>query len=134
MSLPQVIFTPVLFALAFVLSTIVIRCGIPCLESDNTAGQPIDGEQQTPTRMLPESSSSRIFDWSSTGIWIGLFEMIITFALIFVDQFGALAIIIGTKQVARMEQSKKNPSYYVLGTLINLSTALLLAMFARSLG
>jgi len=37
------------------------------------------------------------------------------------------------KEFVRREKIEKNPAYYLLGTLINLATAILFALLARSL-
>lgn len=125
----------VTFLLAFVLSTFLIRAGIPKLESDyfetkTLATDPIaslirDGR-------LPESSrAGRIFDLKSTGFWIGLTETILIFILVFAGAFSALAIIIGAKQFVRNEKINLIPSYYLLGTLANLCIAVLFALLAK---
>ena len=49
------------------------------------------------------------------------------------EELGALAIIIGAKEFVRKENIQKDPSYYLLGTLINVSVALALAVAAKTL-
>ncbi|WP_201154267.1 hypothetical protein [Rhodothalassium salexigens] len=117
------------FAVAFLVSTLVIRLGIPHLKSDNTVPRP--GE---PTAPLPDSSDrGRVFDWRATGFWIGFCETVLLFVLVFADQFSALAILIGAKEFVRKERIAANPSYYLLGTLVNLTVAVLCALAARAL-
>jgi len=111
------------FLLSFFLTTFLIRWGIPRLES---------GDNRTAS--LPESGSdSRLFNLRSTGFWIGLCETLLVFAFVYQGQFGALAIIVGAKQFVRKDDIQRNPSYYLLGTLINISLALLFALGARAL-
>lgn len=120
-----------LFLASFILSTLVIRRGIPMLD-DGRRGP--DGssasEPELPGLALPESSSNAVFDLRSTGLWIGLCETFLIFVLIYAQAFSALAIIIGAKQFVRNEKIKENPSYYLLGTLANLSIAILFGLLA----
>ncbi len=131
-----------LFAAAFILSTIVIRVGVPRLSGDGLRSgletKSAPDPDKTLERLLdggrlPESASSDIFDLRSTGFWIGFCETFLIFVLVFADAFNALAIIIGAKQFVRSEKIKTNPSYYLLGTLANLSIAILFALIARGL-
>ena len=124
------------FFLAFLLATFLIRWCIPKLQagivetkSAQKAGDPIQALIET--GRLPESSSDAIFDWKSTGFWIGFCETFLIFVLVFADAFSALAIIIGAKQFVRNENIRQNPSYYLLGTLANLSVAILFALIAK---
>ena len=106
---------------AFTISSLVIRRGIPLLN-------PLAGKSQTTT--LPESSSGNpVFDVRSTGFWIGLCETILVFIFVGAHEYGALAIIIGAKEFVRKDDIKENPSYYLLGTLANLSIAIVIAQF-----
>jgi hypothetical protein len=110
------------FVVSFVLSTMLIRLGIPRLQSDSAKTQP-----------LPESTSTRVFDLRSTGFWIGFFETLLVFVLVYHAEFAALAIIIGAKEFVRKDQIVQNPSYYLLGTLVNLSVAVLAALSAKAI-
>lgn len=118
-------------AASFVLSTLIIRLGIPRL--DDGARMDSSGIQQHPVLhgLLPESSSKAVFDIKSTGFWIGFCETLLIFVLVFAEAFSALAIIIGAKQFVRKEEIKVRPSYYLLGTLVNLCCAVLFALLAR---
>lgn len=124
------------FLLAFILSTLIIRIGIPKLKTgvvetkSEEATDPLDALIRY--GRLPESSKAgRVFDWQSTGIWIGLAETLLIFVLVFAGAFNALAIIIGAKQFVRNEQIRLIPSYYLLGTLANLCIAVLFALIAK---
>ena len=122
--------------IAFILSTLIIRIGIPKLK---TSG--METKSETPNDALealishgrlPESSrAGRVFDWQSTGLWIGLTETLLIYILVFAGAFNALAIIIGAKQFVRNEQIRMIPSYYLLGTLTNLCLAVLFALIAK---
>lgn len=111
-----------LFLLSFVASTLIIRLGVSRLTSDSAGGG-----------VLPESASRRPFDFRSTGFWIGFCETLLTFVLVYHTQFAALAVIVGAKEFVRRDEIKKIPSYYLLGTLVNLSSAVLFALLAKVL-
>jgi hypothetical protein len=111
-----------LFSLSFVISTLLIRLGIPRLVSGGAGGK---------TNPLPESVTSRPFDPKSVGFWIGLCETLLTFVLVCEGEYGALAIIIGAKEFVRREKLQEEPSYYLLGTLVNLCVAVLFALAAK---
>lgn len=110
-----------LFLFSFIVSTLLIRLAIPKLKSNGTQ-----------KKILPESSSSRPFDLKSTGLWIGFCETLLVFILVCKEEFSALAIIIGAKEFVRKEKLQQNPSYYLLGTLVNLSVAVLFAVIAKA--
>jgi len=122
---------------AFVISTLAIRIGVPKLKTDYVEIKSSDGLNDPLADLmrdgrLPESSrAGRVFDWQSTGLWIGLTETILIFILVFAGAFNALAIIIGAKQFVRNEKIKLVPSYYLLGTLANLCIAVLFALIAK---
>ncbi len=110
------------FAVSFLLTTWLIRWGIPKLETDK-------GDEP-----LPESGATdKILNVGSVGFWIGFCETLLVFTFVYKGEYGALAIIIGAKQFVRKENIQKNPSYYLLGTLINISLALLFALWAKAL-
>lgn len=129
-----------LLVVAFVISTLVIRLGVPRLKTDfvetkSTAGTPAERLARLLAEgRLPESSKSgTIFDWQSTGFWIGLTETVLIFVLVAAEAYSALAIIIGAKQFVRNEKIQIAPSYYLLGTLANLSIAVCFALLAKHL-
>ena len=97
---------------AILISTLIIRRGIVHLD---------------PSRKLPDSSSEAIFDLRATGFWIGICETVLIFVLVCAGEYSALAIIVGAKEFVRKEKIQSNPSYYLLGTLANLTVAVLLA-------
>ncbi|MEZ5895778.1 MAG: hypothetical protein R3C40_11030 [Parvularculaceae bacterium] len=105
---------------SFVISTLIIRLGIPRLHTS---------EDETP-KPLPESVSTKVFDMRATGFWIGFCETFLIFLLVIAGEFSALAIIIGAKEFVRNKAIIDNPSYYLLGTLANLAVAVLFALVA----
>jgi hypothetical protein len=112
-----------LFLVSFGASTLLIRLGVSRLTSDSAPGG-----------LLPESRSRRPFDFRSTGFWIGFCETLLTFVLVYHEQFAALAVIVGAKEFVRRDKINSVPSYYLLGTLINLTAAVLFALLAKALG
>lgn len=65
------------------------------------------------------------------GFWIGTFETILVFVFVFHNEFSALAIIFAAKEFVRKEKILADPGYYLLGTLANLSIAVLLALITK---
>lgn len=120
-----------LFVASFLFSTLIIRRGIPNLTSDTLETKSGDAEPLI-VGLLPESASNATFDLRSTGFWIGFCETFLIFILVYADAFSALAIIIGAKQFVRNEKIKENPSYYLLGTLANLTIAVVFALIASA--
>jgi len=106
---------------SFFLSSLLIGGGIPHLRKKDAGGE----EDAPPPRRGP------VFDWRSAGLWIGMCEVALVFPLVYYKQFGALAIIFGAKEYVRKEDIRKDPSHYLLGTLVNLSVAVLLALLAE---
>ncbi|MEL7490014.1 MAG: hypothetical protein AAGJ73_04780 [Pseudomonadota bacterium] len=116
------------FSSSFALSTLLIRRGLPWLKSGDIATVFNDHS----AAQLPESWSNEIFDLRSTGLWIGFFETLLIFILVYADEYSALAIIIGAKEFVRKEKISDDASYYLLGTLANLCVAVLFALISKN--
>lgn len=112
-----------LFLGAFTLSTVLIRRGLPQL-------RPSSRPEGATGPQLPDSASDAVFDFRGTGFWIGLCEHVLIFSLVLGSGFEALAIFFAAKGFVRTEAIKENASYYLLGTLINFTIALLAAVAA----
>lgn len=127
------------FAVSFIVSTLFIRLGIPaikqCQQEDRTLkGETLTSDVDGARPPIPESKAkARVFDFGSTGLWIGLFETILIFVLVFEREYGALAIIVAAKEFVRKSKVEQDPTYYLLGTLSNLGVATLFALLARML-
>jgi hypothetical protein len=116
MSLAPLLIYPAWWLIAFLLATWLIRRGIPCLRAGAA---------------LPDSSQgSPVIDFGAAGFWIGACEMILFFLFAAEGEYGALALVVGAKEVVRREKIATDASYYLLGTLANLTIALLGARFA----
>lgn len=92
------------------LATVTIRYGLRWLQKPAPAQEPERG---------------------NLGFWIGCFETILIFVFVFHDEFSALAIIFAAKEFVRKDKILADPGYYLLGTLANLSTAVLLALLTK---
>lgn len=68
-----------------------------------------------------------------TGAIIGKCENIITLTLVLLGQETGLAVIFTGKSIVRSEDIKKNPGYYLGGTLVNLVWGLTVGMITRVL-
>ena len=97
--------------LSFILSTLIIRRGIPLLDDGEVETKSVSGAHPDLHGFrLPESASDDTFEWRSTGFWIGFCETFLIFVLTYADAFNALAIIIGAKQFVRREKISERPS------------------------
>ncbi len=77
----------------------------------------------------PEKANSKIvFD---IGTIIGRCENFLTITFILSDAFTGLALIFTAKSIARSEHIKKNPKYYLGGTLVNFSYSVFMGFFIR---
>ncbi len=123
--------------ISFLAATVLIGWGIPRLrrdESSSLSGEESGaGEGSTRGADTVTACAKPVFDWQSPGLWIGLCEVLIVFPLVCHSEYGALAIIFGAKEYVQKTKIEKNPAHYLLGTLVNLSLAILFALLAMSL-
>ena len=66
-----------------------------------------------------ESPSKQTPSGYSTGMIIGKCENILVLTLILLGGYAGLAIIFVAKPIARADEFKKHPEYYLVGTLLN---------------
>ena len=121
------------FIASFSLSTFIIRRGIPRLRAEEKPHGKHDEIKADNEEGVVKAGGERnlpVFDLRSTGLWIGFCETLMVFVLVSRGEYGALAIIIGAKEFVRRDKIQNNPSYYLLGTLVNLSLAVLFALVA----
>ncbi len=110
---------------AVLVSTLAIRLGIPALKAADRKGRrPVENPL-----VLPDSRGG-VFDFSSVGFWIGVFEALMIFLFIFLNAPTGLGVILAAKGLARKEEMHQDPSYYLLGFLINITVALGFAVLA----
>jgi len=82
-----------------------------------------------PESSNPEKANSKtVF---AIGTIIGRCENFLTITFILSDAFTGLALIFTAKSIARSENIKKNPRYYLGGTLVNFSYSVFMGFFIR---
>jgi hypothetical protein len=69
------------------------------------------------------------------GKRIGMIERVIIFTLALLGEFGTISFVFVAKSMARFEQLKERPfaEYYLLGTLLSISFAILLAILVQGI-
>ncbi|MBI3193443.1 MAG: hypothetical protein HYZ34_03125 [Ignavibacteriae bacterium] len=73
----------------------------------------------------------RKVEWKEAGTWIGLCEFVLIFLFVFLEEYTAIAIIFAAKELVRSEDIKRNPTYYLLGTLLNVTLSVLTALLFK---
>lgn len=58
------------------------------------------------------------------GRWVGKSENIIILTLMLLEAYTALGLIFAAKGLIRWEQIKRQPNYYVMGTLVNFACSI----------
>lgn len=106
----------IFFILSLILSSVIIRKALPLFSRS-------EGKiARTPV------------NWPrDLGFWIGFFETLIIFIFVANNEYSGLAIIFAAKEFVRKEEIKKDPVYYLLGTMINFGISLLMAEIAMHL-
>ena len=59
------------------------------------------------------------------GVWIGLCEHFLIVTFVLMKEFTAIGLIFAAKEIVRKEDIKDKPSYFLLGTLLSVSFAVL---------
>lgn len=106
----------VAFILSICISSIAIRYGLPLIKDSKGERYP-DGIQGAANKWI------WLFD---IGFWIGFFETLIIFVFVLNKEFAGLALIFGAKEFVRKEKIKDDPTYYLLGTVMNFGISLLI--------
>ena len=68
---------------------------------------------------------TRSIQLRDVGTWIGLSEFILILMFVILGEYTAIAIVFGAKEIVRSDDIKKNASYYLLGTLLNIVFSIL---------
>jgi hypothetical protein len=76
----------------------------------------------------PKLNIKRKIEWKEAGTWIGLCEFILILLFVILNEFTAIAVIFAAKELVRIEDIKKNPTYFLLGTLLNVTLSILSAL------
>jgi len=85
-------------------------------------------KQKAPIEDSRETLSNTNYD---TGAIIGKCENFLTITLILASAFTGLALIFTAKSIVRSEDIKKDPKYYLGGTLVNFSYSVFMGFFIR---
>lgn len=72
-------------------------------------------------------------DFHDVGTWIGLCEYFLVVSFVLVGEYTAIALIFAAKELVRADKVREQPSYYLLGTLLNISFALLTGILLKLL-
>lgn len=64
-------------------------------------------------------------DFRDVGTWIGLCEHFLVVSFVLVDEYTAIALVFAAKELVRADKVKDDPGYYLLGTLLNITLAIL---------
>lgn len=83
-----------------------------------------------PARQDPEQPQSPT-DHTGVGRVIGKCENLLVFALVLLCSFEGLGLVLAAKSIARMDAMRKNPSYYLGGTLLNFVWSLFVSLALR---
>ncbi len=70
-------------------------------------------------------------DFRDVGCWIGACEHFLIVTFVLVGEYTAIGLIFAAKELVRSEKVRERPSYYLLGTLLSISFAILFGMLAR---
>ncbi len=65
------------------------------------------------------------------GTWIGLCEFVLILLFVFLHEYTAIAIVFAAKEIVRSGEVREDPSYYLLGTLLNVSLSILFALILK---
>jgi hypothetical protein len=64
-------------------------------------------------------------DIRKVGLWIGVCEHFLIVTFVLMKEFTAIGFIFAAKEIVRADKIKEKPSYYLLGTLLSISFAIL---------
>lgn len=81
------------------------------------------------------TTNPRVSETRADGVGrvIGKCENFVVFVLVCLGQYEALGLVLAAKSIARMQDMKSNPSYYLAGTLLNFVCSLAGGLVARAL-
>lgn len=70
-------------------------------------------------------------DFRDVGTWIGMCEHFLIVTFVLVNQYTAIGLIFAAKELVRSDKVRERPSYYLLGTLLSMSFAILFGVLTR---
>jgi hypothetical protein len=89
-----------------------------------------ENKPATPETENDTTISKRSYD---AGAIIGKCENLLTITLILANAVTGLALIFAAKSIVRSEDIKKEPKYYLGGTLVNFTYSVLMGFLIRTL-
>jgi hypothetical protein len=94
-----------------------------------------DREEETGDDLVKETlpDGKKWFGRLDVGVIIGKCENILALTMILNSEYTGLAIIFTAKSIIRLDAMKKNPKYYLGGTLVNLCYTILMGYVIRFL-
>jgi hypothetical protein len=72
-------------------------------------------------------------DFRDVGTWIGLCEHVLIVTFVLADEYTSIGLIFAAKELVRADKVREQPSYYLLGTLLNLALAVVFGTATRLL-
>jgi hypothetical protein len=70
-------------------------------------------------------------DFRDVGLWIGICEHFLIVTFVLMDAYIAIGLIFAAKEIVRAEKIREKPSYYLLGTLLSTSFAVLFGVLTK---
>ena len=64
-------------------------------------------------------------DIRKVGVWIGICEHFLVVTFVLMKEYTAIGLIFAAKEIVRKDDIKAKPSYFLLGTLLSISFAIL---------
>ncbi len=75
----------------------------------------------------------RGLDVRDVGFWIGMCEHFLVVTFVLFHDFVAIGIVFAAKEFVRSDKVKQDPTYYLLGTMLNISMAVFWGLTLRKL-
>ena len=120
------------YILTMVTSGYVVKYFIMGPANDTTTDRKSEdqnGDEQASDEQKSNGQQNRGFN---AGAIIGKCENFITLTFILSGEFTGLALIFSAKSIVRIDNIRKNPKYYLGGTLVNLCFSILMGFIIRA--
>lgn len=70
-------------------------------------------------------------DFHDVGLWIGICEHFLIVTFVLMNEYTAIGLIFAAKEIVRSDKIREKPSYYLLGTLLSISFAILFGILTK---
>lgn len=70
-------------------------------------------------------------DFHDVGLWIGICEHFLIVTFVLMNEYTAIGLIFAAKEIVRSDKIREKPSYYLLGTLLSISFAILFGVLTK---